>query len=143
MISVNRKFWQDYRSRCIVTIDPVAQRLVNPCLPAATAGPEMVDHILRHLIVVDTLEFSLNGRPRRTAVLENFSDQPSLDRSGAVSGSKSCAIELSFPFIGFPQTDNPVCIASGRPDENDHSTIKKTNGNATFLAIVASIVLDS
>ena len=87
-----------------MTIDPVAQRLVNPCLPATTAGPEMVDHILRQPNSSRHLGIFAQRTPSADSRLGNFSGQPSLDRSGAaVSRSKSCAIELSFPFIGFPQ----------------------------------------
>ena len=137
-----KNFWQDYRSYCIVTIDPVAQRLVNPCLPARKWSITSCDN----LIVVDTLGFSLNGRPRRTAVLENFSGQPSLDRSGAVSGSKSCAIELSFPFIGFPQCNvqittfhfiNDIATIHQLGKRHDHHNFR------TPLAILLASILYS
>ena len=39
------------------------------------------------------------GDPAGTATLANFSGQPSLDRSGAVSGSESFSIEILFSII--------------------------------------------
>ena len=53
---------------------------------------------------MDTFGLATDERPRRTGALANFSGQPSLDRSGALSGSKSREIDLSFAFNGFPHT---------------------------------------
>ena len=67
---------------------------------------------------------ALRGRPRRTGALANFSGQPSVERSGAVSGSKPGAVEPSFSFIGLPHADDPVCAVAGRPDEYHHRLIQ-------------------
>ena len=34
-------------SCCVALPDPLAEGLVDPCLPAAATGPEMIDHLLR------------------------------------------------------------------------------------------------
>ena len=63
------------------------------------------------------------GLSRRTVALANFSDQPSPDRSGAVSGSKSWGIERSFPFIVVPYT-NQSTIRTSYPL---HTSMGSTN----------------
>ena len=63
--------------------------------------------------------------------------------SGASSESthSSCVISL-FAFIGFPHAHNSAALIAGRPDNDDHSIIKMTNGDVAPLSIILSCAFD-
>lgn len=65
-----------------------------------------------------------------------------MDKSGAVSGSKSSAAVPPFAFIGLPNADDSASDLAGRPDEHDHLHVEESDLNVPNLAVIPPVVDD-
>ena len=93
-------------------------------------------------MVVDTLGRTFGGRPRRTGALANLSGPPSVERSGAVSGSKPRSMGLSFLVIGFSHADDSARVVARHPGKYRHRIVQKAHGDKANFTMNLPVVLD-
>ena len=94
-------------------------------------------------IVVEILGFFKAGRPRWTGASSTLVRHFLLARSGASSAStQSWCVELLFPSICFPHTDNATGRAARCPNQNHHSVSQHSDRNETIFPIVLPVIIN-
>ena len=120
--------------------DPFPEHRIDSALPTGASGSKVLDYFRRESDGRHYLRTSpLRTTARRTATFANFSGQPSHERCGASSGSRSGTVVGLFSFIGLPHADDSARLIPRSPDDRHHPAVQKNNRDEPLLAVVPSI----